>query len=381
MSLYKRGPVYWTEFIHKGQRVRRSTGVNNRRQAEQIEAALKTQFARGEVGIEDQKPAPTLRVFAQQFADFLSVRHAERPQTLRFYSEKLQRLLKYDALREARLDRIDEALVERYVFWRRTQAVSPTTVNRELATLRRALHMAEEWKMIRHVPRIRMLGGERQRDFVLSHEDEQRYLAAAPEPLRSLALLLVDTGLRLSEALNLRLLDVHIEPAGSAKYGWLRVRDGKSKNARRTVPLTRRVAAMLQVRVDETPGELIFPGDVPGKPILGTSMGHAHIKICRPFVVEGKKRIRSYIFSKDFVLPSLRHTCLTRLGEAGADAFTIMKLAGHSSVTVSQRYVHPTPESVERAFDRLEALNKKASERIGGATPPQNPPQHLLITA
>ena len=53
---------------------------------------------------------------------------------------------------------------------------------------------------------------------------------------------------------------------------------------------------------------------------------------------------------------------LTRLGEAGADAFTIMKIAGHSSVTVSQRYVHPTPEGLERAFERLEALNATKSE-------------------
>ena len=51
-----------------------------------------------------------------------------------------------------------------------------------------------------------------------------------------------------------------------------------------------------------------------------------------------KKRIRQYNFPEDFVLHSLRHTCLTRLGDAGADAFTIMKLAGDSSVTVSQRY-------------------------------------------
>jgi len=44
---------------------------------------------------------------------------------------------------------------------------------------------------------------------------------------------------------------------------------------------------------------------------------------------------------------------LTRLGESGTDAFTIMKIAGHSSGLVSQRYVHPTPEAVERAFERL----------------------------
>jgi hypothetical protein len=39
-----------------------------------------------------------------------------------------------------------------------------------------------------------------------------------------------------------------------------------------------------------------------------------------------------------------------------------MKLAGHSSVTVTQGYVHPTPEAIERAFDRLESLNRTALE-------------------
>ena len=52
---------------------------------------------------------------------------------------------------------------------------------------------------------------------------------------------------------------------------------------------------------------------------------------------------------------------LTRLGEAGADPFTLMRFAGHSSVTVSHRYVHPSPEVLERAFERLEAMNEKAN--------------------
>ena len=96
-------------------------------------------------------------------------------------------------------------------------------------------------------------------------------------------------------------------------------------------------------------------------------MAHMHVKVCRP----GIGRKRAYLFPHDFVIHSMRHTCLTRLGEAGADAFTIMKLAGHSSVTVSLRYVHPTPEAVERAFDRLEALNQKAN----GEDNPQFHPQ------
>jgi site-specific recombinase XerD len=61
----------------------------------------------------------------------------------------------------------------------------------------------------------------------------------------------------------------------------------------------------------------------------------------------------------DFVLHSMRHTFLTRLGEAGVDAFTIMRIAGHSCITVSQKYVHPSNEAMERAFERLTALNER----------------------
>jgi len=75
-------------------------------------------------------------------------------------------------------------------------------------------------------------------------------------------------------------------------------------------------------------------------------------------VVQQQKRVRKLLkLPADFVLHSLRHTFGTRLGEADADAFTIMRMMGYSTVTVSQRYVHPSPEAVELAFGRLMALN------------------------
>ena len=58
-----------------------------------------------------------------------------------------------------------------------------------------------------------------------------------------------------------------------------------------------------------------------------------------------------------------------------------MKLAGHSSVTVSQRYVHPTPESCELAFERLEALNSKALVKAEGMESLQKSLQPLAQTA
>ncbi len=261
----------------------------------------------------------------------------------------------------ASLDRIDEALVEAYVVERRKR-VSPATVNRQLATLRRALRLAQEWRVIDRVPRIRLLPGEREREFVLRHDQEALYLGVAPQPLHDVALLILDTGLRVGEAVNLAWREpaslglvtsgfVHLEPANGAKYGYVQV--GKSKNARRNLSLAARVRVMLEGRCKGGDSAWVFPGLGPRQPFGADSLSHQHVK--------ARKLLR---LPQDFVIHSLRHTMLTRLGEAGADAFTIMRIAGHSSVTVSQRYVHPSPEALERAFERLDAMNAQAAERL-----------------
>jgi integrase len=61
-----------------------------------------------------------------------------------------------------------------------------------------------------------------------------------------------------------------------------------------------------------------------------------------------------------FVLHSIRHTFLTRLGESGCDAWTLAKVAAHSSIKVSSRYVHPSGDAVENAFLRLPAAPELA---------------------
>jgi integrase len=347
MAVYKQkeSKFWWYKFTWNGERVRKSTKQTNKRVAEQMEAAQKTSLAKGEVGIVQRGPAPTLRQFSERFMQAISVRCAEKPRTIEFYQEKLNRLLEYTEIANSALDSIDEALIERYVQERR-KAVAPATVNRQLATLRRALRLAHEWKVIDRLPKIRLLQGERAREFVLSREQEVIYLKAAPQPLKDLALLMLDTALRDGEALVLKWPDIHLKPAPTAKFGYLQVQKGKSPRARRTVSLTARVREMLAARVKKSSSEFVFPGKN-GNPILVTSLDHQHSKV--------RKLLK---MPEDFVVHSLRHTMLTRLGLLGVDAFTIMKIAGHSSITISQRYVHPSPESVERAFEKLEAANR-----------------------
>jgi hypothetical protein len=44
---------------------------------------------------------------------------------------------------------------------------------------------------------------------------------------------------------------------------------------------------------------------------------------------------------------------LTRLGEAGCDAWTLARIAGHSSIAMSARYVHPSSDNVAKVFAML----------------------------
>ena len=54
-----------------------------------------------------------------------------------------------------------------------------------------------------------------------------------------------------------------------------------------------------------------------------------------------------------FVIYALRHTFLTRLGESGCDVWTLARIAGHSSIKMSERYVHPGSDAVLNAMNRL----------------------------
>jgi integrase len=181
---------------------------------------------------------------------------------------------------------------------------------------------------------------------------EPIYLAALSGEMHDIAVFLIDTGLRMRECLTLDWSAVHIEPIGAATYGYLVVRRVHSKNSKpRNVPLTARVVAMLKSRA-------AFEGLVfrkpDGTPISQTWLNQQHS------ATRGLLKLPA-----DFVPHSLRHTFGTRLGESGADAFTIMKLMGHSTITVSQRYVHPSPETVERVFRNLETLNLSRKSGVG----------------
>ena len=81
------------KFSFSGELIRESTKTGNRRTAEQIEAARKTQLAKGEVGIKDRPPVPTLANFVEKtFLIWVESQKRDKLRTVEFYRMRVSRL-------------------------------------------------------------------------------------------------------------------------------------------------------------------------------------------------------------------------------------------------------------------------------------------------
>lgn len=357
MGIYKRGEVYWYKFQWRGESIRESTKQGNDKIARQMEAAHRTSLAKGEVGIRDKKMVPTLAEFGEKrFAPWAQSATCEKT-WLDYYRPGLRVIGKYKPFASLRLDEITSERASDFAAWRQAQGLQPSSVNSSLQVLRRILHLAVEWGAIEKAPKIKLLPGERRREHVVGDTEEARYLAAAAGLLASVATVLADTGMRPDECYRLRWEAITWI---NGRNGTLLVTHGKTTAARRVLPMTPRVRALLQARWEGAgrPSEgWIWPAPTRTGHVDRSSLKKQHKKALRLSGV------------RPFVLYSLRHTFLTRLGASGCDAWTLARIAGHSSVAISARYVHPSEATVLAAVERLGGHKTGHSSEISVGTP------------
>ena len=350
--LLKRGKVYHSRIMFEGQLYQKSLHTRNRDTAIKLESMIRTELIKGEFGILNTAKTPTLAQFETRLLEHWKANCA--PRTAGFYKQNLAVLNRFGSLSLCRLHKIDAALIEKFIQWRLKDEVTPVTVNHSLRTLRRILHIASDWKLIREVPNVKMLPGENQREYVLDDQivNDMVTLARKDYPTSRFHLLLpflVDTGLRITEACDLQ--REHIQFREDELPCSIKIVKGKSKYAKREIPLTERAALTLAGSLRHSKGAYAF-----------TSKG-GHRPITRHYPSEQFRAVRDALkIGPECVLHSTRHTFCTRLGKAGADAFTIQKLAGHSSITISQRYVHADREIKESAIRLLDLLNQPKIE-------------------
>ena len=376
--LYKRGKVYWYNFrwsikqadgTLESFRIRQSAKTQNRNAAKDVEEEHRRALRLGEIHPNDPWPKaatigpPIFRAFAKEFLQY--VKTNTKPGTHTFYSVCLDRLLTFAAIADAPLDAITGETVSRYA--RHRQEVpenSVVTVNGDLRTLRRILHLAVEWGRLDRVPTIHELPQSKGRDRVLSFAEEAKYLAKASENLRDAAILAVDTGLRPnSELFPLKWADVDLTARAECPHGVIHVRKGKTDSAQRSLPLTPRAAAVLQGRKKAAEAKAEQSAFVfAGAGITGhiTSVQHPHKTAIEDAGLES------------FEFYCWRHTFGTRAAQSGMDRFTLARLMGHSSPSVAGRYyIHVTETHVAAGFGKFVEYQTRNVEAGFAAAFPQ----------
>ena len=352
MAIFRRGNVWWYDFRFRGVRIRESTRASARGDALQAEALRKAELIKGTSWVKTPEVPLRFADFAYgEFAIWCASEHSSRPSTHARYMRSIKALEEFFGNRT--LNVIDSGSVEKYKLYRRRQRrknardgrrVSPASVNRDLAVLRILFNYAVRLGKAQKNPvqGVRFFREENRHLRVLSPKEEFRYLEAASPLLRDVAVVMLETGMRPGEVCRLRAEDVDSDRKS------VFVREGKTANARRHIPLTGRAFRVLAQRVQEARTEWLFPCPYdPSKP-----------------VGEVRKAHEAAVFRSGiqplFRLYDLRHTALTRMAMAGVDLATLKELAGHSQIQMTLRYVHPTPEHKRQAIRRLEEFNQAA---------------------
>jgi len=354
MNVYKRkdnptGP-YWYRFNYKGQRIRRSSDVYNKQDARDIASAYRTQLAKCEVGIEEPEEVAPIPKFKQAMADFLDwseQEYAAHPATHRRYTISSLALLRYFGT--SPLDRITSDDVEKFKTWRAkqkglprgkksnkakkpTKQLRPATVNRELACLKHLFSRNGATVATNPVRGVKFLDEDNEQTRVLNAEEEKLYLLAASQPLQDIATLMLETGMRPEEVYRIRRENVHLE------QGYVFNPYGKTKAAKRKVPLSEAACAVVAKRLEKAKSEFLFPGRSTDGPIVKANSAHyATLKRCKVAA---------------FRIYDLRHTWASRSAMAGVDLVTLAAMLGHSKINMVMRYAHPTEEHQFAAMEK-----------------------------
>src|ERR1700732_648448 len=118
-----------------GTLIRESTKQGNDKVARQMESAHRTSLAKGEVGIREKKPSPTLSQFIDlRFEPWAKATFEKTsPKTwFDYYRVGLRNIKGYKALANAKIDEISTETVMGFAAYRQAKGLQVSTVNSSL---------------------------------------------------------------------------------------------------------------------------------------------------------------------------------------------------------------------------------------------------------
>jgi integrase len=355
MSLYKRGNVWWSKLYRDGVPVYQSTGIKVSKPGVDAatlkrEAQRKDDVWTGQLAAGSFLPRAERATYDELVEDLTRHYRNTGDRELLEVNGRLAHL--NGVFSGTRASRIDAAMVSGYVEKRKIEQAASGTINRELGLLTKMLRLGLRNRKLVHVPHIDKLKEAAPRSGFFEPQQYEAVRRRLPEDLQVAVTIAYTYGWRMqSEVLSLQLAQIDLEA------GTLRLEPGQTKNDdARVVYLTPELKVMLvaqfaRVRSLERQLGRIVPdlfvhlrGKAPG--LVGTPIRDfrkAWQTACRRAGVPGGLR-------HDF-----RRTAVRNLVNAGVPERVAMKVTGHRTRSVFDRYMIVSPADLKQATAKLAA--------------------------
>ena len=308
MSVYKRENAqhFTTNFTYQGQRINRSTGCTTKRAALAFEADLKKQLRSGK----PKESATFLECLGRWLDTECPASQLSHARNVVEYFTPTTTLEQTPAI----ANKMARTMVK--------SGLSPLTVNRRLAAIKRVLNLAyKQWDLTEfpYADKVTTLSEKNtQRSYFLTKEQVQELADACDHPVvRDIVLVAAGTGLRKGELFALT--------ADDKQDGFLFVRKAKG-GLPRQVPLTRSLKAVS------------IPFEV----------GEGTFRLCF-------KRARAATGFEHIRFHDLRHTYASHLAQQNVSQYVLQQVMGHSDPRLTARYSHLRPGDVGEILGALEA--------------------------
>lgn len=330
MSIHKRGKqgIYYFNFTINGKKYFRSCNTTSKREAKLIEHHERQRL------MKESKLSPQEKAARTTLKDAIEVTYLSKWKSNKDATgthRKALRLL--EIIGNVPVGTITEETVDILIKALEATQIEGATINRYQATLKTILIQLKQPADIftpfkESKGRIRVVSREEETALLRLLRDTEKpvYLETA-----DLVECLLDTGCRLSEMLDLLYQDVDFQ--SSQIRIWINKGDRP-----RSIPMTTRVKSILLAR----------QGEVTHKPFTITKY---QADKCWAWV---RKQMGLDNEPDPLCIHSCRHTCASRLVNAGVDLYVVKEWLGHSTIKITERYAHLDPSKLVRAVEALE---------------------------
>jgi len=342
----KTAATWWVSYSVHGKRHRKNAHSTNRADAVRLLKLRAGQAGLGQV-VGPQVERTTLDELLKMTAgDYIANGRRSLDRVLQA-SAHLREY--YSADRKAR-DITTDTLTA-YAAHRLTEGAKPSTVNYELAMLRRSFRLAARAGKVASRPEFSMLHVDNVRKGFFEPEQYRSVVERLPDYLKPVAQVTYITGWRTrSELLTRQWRHLDLDA------GWLRLDPGESKNGEgRMFPFTPDLRSVLEAQrehvreVERATGQIVPWVFIHDDGSRIKNFRYAWAKACRAAGVPSR------------LVHDFRRTAVRNLERAGVPRSAAMKLTGHKTEAVYRRYAITDSAMLQEAVEKLGALHAAES--------------------